>query len=412
MNLLERELHYPLGDTLPAPGETLEVAPGVRWIRMALPFALDHINLWLLRDRSTAARAGRWSTAAFRMTMRGAVGADLRDPAAGPADPARDRDAHAPRPHRPGRLAVPSAGTRRCGSAPPTTTWRGSPRRAPLARRRRAADFFASHGLADPESIAKIRARTNYYANMVPSVPAQFRAHARRRPRPHRRPRLALHQRLRPRARTHRAVLRGAQRAARRRHDAAAHLDQRERACRGAGGQLAAAVPRQHRELQAAAGRTRWGCLRTASPSAACTRASGSCRSTTATAWPNCWRPARQAAAAAADVLPILFKRELDLHQTTFAMGETVAHLHALWYAGQLRRAGTRRRLRLRAAEQVLAPQGSAAALAVLSCNEVSLPPLRSSPGRDRLVLQLAAELRRSRVPPCARFPRSAGCGP
>jgi glyoxylase-like metal-dependent hydrolase (beta-lactamase superfamily II) len=27
------------------------VAPGVRWLRMALPFALDHINLWLLRDR-------------------------------------------------------------------------------------------------------------------------------------------------------------------------------------------------------------------------------------------------------------------------------------------------------------------------------------------------------------------------
>ena len=45
MNLLERELHYPLGDTLPAPGEALEVAPGVRWIRMRLPFALDHINL-------------------------------------------------------------------------------------------------------------------------------------------------------------------------------------------------------------------------------------------------------------------------------------------------------------------------------------------------------------------------------
>ncbi len=50
MNLLERELHYPLGDTLPQPGEAMEVAPGVRWIRMRLPFALDHINLWLLRD--------------------------------------------------------------------------------------------------------------------------------------------------------------------------------------------------------------------------------------------------------------------------------------------------------------------------------------------------------------------------
>src|SRR5512132_3303730 len=58
MNLLEKLLHYPLGDAMPAPGETLEVvhgegcglAPAVRWIRMGLPFALDHINLWLLRD--------------------------------------------------------------------------------------------------------------------------------------------------------------------------------------------------------------------------------------------------------------------------------------------------------------------------------------------------------------------------
>jgi glyoxylase-like metal-dependent hydrolase (beta-lactamase superfamily II) len=31
-------------------GETLEVAPGIHWIRMPLPFALNHINLWLLRD--------------------------------------------------------------------------------------------------------------------------------------------------------------------------------------------------------------------------------------------------------------------------------------------------------------------------------------------------------------------------
>lgn len=34
----------------PAPGETLEVAPGVHWLRMPLPFRLDHINLWLLED--------------------------------------------------------------------------------------------------------------------------------------------------------------------------------------------------------------------------------------------------------------------------------------------------------------------------------------------------------------------------
>ena len=30
----------------------------------------------------------------------------------------------------------------------------------------------------------------------------------------------------------------------------------------------------------------------------------------------------------------MLFKRKLDLHQMTFAMGETVAHLHVLWFRG------------------------------------------------------------------------------
>src|SRR5260370_6733066 len=34
----------------PRPGETLAIAPGVRWLRMPAPFALDHINLWLLED--------------------------------------------------------------------------------------------------------------------------------------------------------------------------------------------------------------------------------------------------------------------------------------------------------------------------------------------------------------------------
>jgi glyoxylase-like metal-dependent hydrolase (beta-lactamase superfamily II) len=36
--------------TPPVAGETLEVAPGIHWLRMPLPFALDHINLWLLED--------------------------------------------------------------------------------------------------------------------------------------------------------------------------------------------------------------------------------------------------------------------------------------------------------------------------------------------------------------------------
>jgi glyoxylase-like metal-dependent hydrolase (beta-lactamase superfamily II) len=44
------EITYPFGETLPLPGETITVAPGILWLRMPLPFALNHINLWLLRD--------------------------------------------------------------------------------------------------------------------------------------------------------------------------------------------------------------------------------------------------------------------------------------------------------------------------------------------------------------------------
>jgi len=42
-------LDYPFAAP-PAPGEACAVAPGVLWIRMPLPFALDHINLWLLEE--------------------------------------------------------------------------------------------------------------------------------------------------------------------------------------------------------------------------------------------------------------------------------------------------------------------------------------------------------------------------
>jgi glyoxylase-like metal-dependent hydrolase (beta-lactamase superfamily II) len=42
-------LRYPL-TTRPQPGQALEVAPGVHWIRMPLPMTLNHINLWALED--------------------------------------------------------------------------------------------------------------------------------------------------------------------------------------------------------------------------------------------------------------------------------------------------------------------------------------------------------------------------
>ncbi len=42
-------LDYPVAAP-PPPGEVIEIAPRIRWLRMPLPFALDHINLWLLAD--------------------------------------------------------------------------------------------------------------------------------------------------------------------------------------------------------------------------------------------------------------------------------------------------------------------------------------------------------------------------
>ena len=42
-------LAYPFPQ-VPAPGTTIEVAPGIHWLSMPLPFQLDHINLWLIED--------------------------------------------------------------------------------------------------------------------------------------------------------------------------------------------------------------------------------------------------------------------------------------------------------------------------------------------------------------------------
>jgi glyoxylase-like metal-dependent hydrolase (beta-lactamase superfamily II) len=41
---------------------------------------------------------------------------------------------------------------------------------------------------------------------------------------------------------------------------------------------------------------------------------------------------------SAFELVPVIFRRKLDLHQMTFAMGESVAHLHALWHQGRLLR--------------------------------------------------------------------------
>src|SRR3984893_16924647 len=38
------------GDKHPGPGDVVELAPGVLWIRLDLPFRLNHVNIYLLAD--------------------------------------------------------------------------------------------------------------------------------------------------------------------------------------------------------------------------------------------------------------------------------------------------------------------------------------------------------------------------
>jgi fructosamine-3-kinase len=40
----------------------------------------------------------------------------------------------------------------------------------------------------------------------------------------------------------------------------------------------------------------------------------------------------------AAEIVPVMFRRALDAHQLSFALGEALAHLHKLWQDGIVRR--------------------------------------------------------------------------
>jgi glyoxylase-like metal-dependent hydrolase (beta-lactamase superfamily II) len=48
LSMLYRSVEYPL--PVPSKGQFTDVAPGVRWIRLPMPFRLNHINVWALDD--------------------------------------------------------------------------------------------------------------------------------------------------------------------------------------------------------------------------------------------------------------------------------------------------------------------------------------------------------------------------
>jgi len=338
MNALEHQLAYPLGEQLPEPGRTLEIAPGVRWVRMGLPFALDHINLWLLRDELDG-RAG-WTIVDCGIT-NDATREAWEQVFAGELDglpvlrvivthmhPDHIGLAHWLTERWNCRLWISATDYNAARLASSSTTGFGGGS---------AAVFMASHGLTDPESVAKIKARSNYYASMVPKVPERFRrlldadvirigehdwvchvgyGHAPEH--------MSLHcpalgllisgDMVLPRISTNVSVIDLEPEA----NPLPLYLASLERMRALPADTLV--LPSHGRPFRGL--HTRIDQLqahhdeRFAELMAACSVAPQS----------------------AADALMVLFKRKLDLHQTTFAMGESIAHLNALWLAGRLRR--------------------------------------------------------------------------
>jgi glyoxylase-like metal-dependent hydrolase (beta-lactamase superfamily II) len=338
MNALEQRLQYPLGEQLPAPGHTLEVAPGVRWLRMGLPFALDHINLWLLRDELDG-RAG-WSivdcgitnddtrTAWERVFEHELEGLPVLRVIVTHMHPDHIGLAHWLTERWQCRLWISATDYNAARIASQSTTGYGG---------EAAANFFASNGLTDPASVAKVRARSNYYASMVPQVPAQFRrlldgqvldvggrpwrcisgyGHAPEH--------ISLYcdelqvlisgDMLLPRISTNVSVFDAEPEG----NPLPLYLQSLERLLPLPENTLV--LPAHGRPFRGLHERVH---QLQAHHEERYAEVIDACRATPC---------------SAADIMPVLFKRKLDLHQTTFAMGEAIAHLHALWHAGRLQR--------------------------------------------------------------------------
>ncbi len=179
MNQQELQLAYPFGETLPPSGTVHEIAPGVLWLRMGLPFALNHINLWLIEDHFDT-EAG---------TVHGWTAVDC-----GIANEATRADweqifASQLRGLPIVRVIVTHCHPDHVGLA----DWLCQRWQAPLwmttgeyafARMMSAAlpgvdgtamyPHFARHGMTDPAVLAQLQERKNYYPTLVPAVPAAY----------------------------------------------------------------------------------------------------------------------------------------------------------------------------------------------------------------------------------------------
>ena len=334
----EHELVYPFGDTLPSAGTTQEVVPGVRWVRMQLPFALDHINLWLLKDEIDD-REG-WTIvdcgitndatrAAWEQVFENELGGlPVLRVIVTHMHPDHIGLAHWLTEKWQCRLWISATDYNAARMASHSTIGFGGDA---------AAAFFAGHGLSDPDAVAKVRARSNYYAGMVPDVPRQFRrlldgltirigshdwrcqvgyGHAPEH--------ISLHcpalnllisgDMVLPRISTNVSVYDLEPEA----NPLPLYLDSLHRL----------RVLPTHTLVLPSHGKPFIGLhARIAQLQAHHDERLA-----------DVLKACGEAPQHAASLLPVLFKRALDLHQTTFAMGESVAHLHALWMQGRLTR--------------------------------------------------------------------------
>ena len=175
MNALEAQLAYPFGDTIPAPGSLHAIVPGLVWIRMPLPFALDHINLWLLQDEQEG-RSG-WSVvdcgagtdatrAAWEQVLtEGLDGAPLL----------RVIATHC----HPDHVGLSGWLSTRFGAPFWTTTGEFAFARMmaaalPGVDGPSAIPHFERHGLTDPSMLEQMRSRKNYYPSLVAAVPQAY----------------------------------------------------------------------------------------------------------------------------------------------------------------------------------------------------------------------------------------------
>jgi glyoxylase-like metal-dependent hydrolase (beta-lactamase superfamily II) len=162
-------LEFPFAET-PPPGATVEVAPGVLWARAPLPFRLDHVNIYLVRDGAGWALIDTGidnaPTRAFWETLAAGPLAD--------APPTRLIVTH----HHPDHIGLAGWLCERFNipMLASETCWLGclnmslNPRSTDNAVHR---DFFRRHGL-DDTTTATVATLGHRYLKMVSPLPPTF----------------------------------------------------------------------------------------------------------------------------------------------------------------------------------------------------------------------------------------------